>query len=125
MIKASEITKRQSLEQSAILYRWCQAHPDKGKSECPIWDDWDCMPVHYCPLCEYAFNQHPRAGYTSRIVCRDCPLFGKWGRYKRCFTEKGNGLFDLWNDAEEMEDRIKYAGEIAELCEKELREIGE
>jgi len=125
MIKANELTKRQSLEQTAILYRWCQAHPDKWKDECPIWDNWDYKPENLCPLCQFALNQHPRAYYMSRRVCKDCPLFGKWGRYEQCRTKGGNGIFQLWYYAEEMEDRIKYAGEIAELCEKELREMTE
>lgn len=102
-----ELTKEQALKWSLSLWEWLATTGSTSKADWPGWEEWN-KTFHLdkesncageCPLCEYATRtSFVSESWSDELArCKVCPV-PRWGRYRRCTTISGWGLFDKWFD---------------------------
>lgn len=117
-----KLTLKRSLELCKELWTWLRDNPDKiGKRDWPKWYKYKeveqlCFACEF-DLLEYVKNQ--KVGNAHTTTCAYCPLKGLWGN--NCTKE--SSPYYKWCKAETGKARRKYAGVIANFCDKELKKL--
>ena len=110
------MTKQEAIENHRKLWNWIadeieMTQQDKEKGD--YFEDWSWadIPANECFCCEYVRITDPR------YDCRCCPI--SWGEDEpRCSGR--NVLYSLWHCTSDLDKRVKYARQIAELPEAEI-----
>lgn len=119
----ARLTKKKALEITKELWEWLAETGEDYKGEWPGWKKYKAYGNSkrsgrfdsHCGLCEYARRK------SHVDTCSYCPLYGKWvagDSESNCL--ESDSPFSLWEQAEDIRSRRKYAKIIADLCSEAL-----
>ena len=116
------LTLKRSLELCKELWSWLRDNPDViSKNGWPKWYRYIKV-EKACFACEYdllEYKKQRRNGIVTYEVCSYCPLKGLWGN--NCM--KSSSPYSKWCYTIINKNRQKYAGIIADFCDKELQKM--
>lgn len=125
----SKLTEIKALEACRDLWRWLEENPSKEKHQWPAFENSTKKCLSYCPCCQYvrtvdkmplfcAEDTIPESETDRKRQRKLCPLRDLWP--KGCCSARSP--FRRWNESR-YHLRSKYAKQIADFCEKRLKEI--
>jgi len=107
------LTRKKAIELCLKMWRWLEGNPEKEKIDWLLDNGYMSFEVDCnCFICEYVMQ-------SKNGDCSKCPLKALWDH---CMDIKS--AYRKWSDCFcEKKDRIKYAKQIADYCERLLKEL--
>ena len=117
------LTLKRSLELCKELWTWLRDNPDvTSKTGWTKWYRYSEV-ENSCFACEYDLLEYEKQFRKNKCfsikACSYCPLKGLWG--DDC--TKNSSPYNRWCNVTTDKCRQKYAGIIADFCDKELNQL--